>query len=586
MVYLSSLILFILALLHLSSAFVDGEPSPMQLVTSQKHYGPDGPWQAITVWLGSQRTQVDLYPGGTYASHILSNTLCDGVKAYPCGSGGLYDPSDSGLSDNTSILLNIDDDNLEWPLGALNYRGHQSYIMDQLRISAGGVNVQNLSIMLVSNAAMIYPDGSNYPVQLGTLALGGLATNQTFSYDSGNKAPVNASLLPGYLWEHHLIPSASFGMHLGSATFGLPLSLWVGGYDGSRIVGPVSVQVLKGGDPYIDLLDIGIGVDHGASPFSFVSRAGFLAEGNSSIGRSIPLLLNPSAPYLAVPNSTCAAIAQYLPVTYSPKYGLYFWNMNDPLYKRIVTSPSYLSFTFRAAGLDTPNITIKVPFQLLNLTLDAPLVTTPTQYFPCQPPQDTHTWSLGRAFLQAAFFGVDWGDGPGKWYLAQAPGPNTASSPNQSPFSSSTPVTPSPGISWNGTWEGSWSPLPDDLSQPNHTTSTNTSSPNQQSQPARKGGLKAWVIVVIVIGVIGGLVLLGFLIYYCWCHRGQKSETPDLFNGVFSPPPGEVLAEIQDRAVSELPDRQILELSGRNLSEMPNGRELHELDNRAFGITS
>lgn len=579
MVYHSLLILFILALLHLSSAFRDGEPSPMQLVTSQKHYGPDGPWQAVTVWLGSQKTKVDLYPGGTYGSPILSNTLCDGVQAYPCGSGGLYNPSNSALCDNSSIELQMKDDHLSWPLGAVKYRGHQSYIMDQLVISAGGIDVQNLSILLVSNASMIYPDGSNYPVQLGSLSLGGLAVNQTFSYydTAKERPPINASLLPGYLWEQNLIPSSSFGMHLGSATFGPPLSLWLGGYDRSRIVGPVSVQSLNNWDPQIDLLDIGIDVDHGASPFSFGSRAEILAEGNSSIGRSIPLLMNPNAPYLALPNSTCTAIAKNLPVTYNPKYGLYFWNVNDPLYERIVTSPSYLSFTFRAAGLDTSNITIKVPFQLLNLTLDAPLVTTPTKYFPCQPPQDTYTWSLGRAFLQAAFFGVDWGDGPGKWYLAQAPGPNTVSNANQSPFSNSSSVTPSPGISWNETWTGSWFPLAD-------TTSNNTSSSSQKIQPAVKGGLKAWMIVIIVISIIGGLALLGFLSYYRWCHRGQKPETPDSFNEVLSPPTVEVLAEIPHLAVSELPHRVILELASTNLSEMPNSREVHELGNNALGI--
>lgn len=547
------------------------------MVTSDKHYGPDGPWQAVTVWLGTQRTQIDLYPGGSYGSPILSNTICDGAKAYPCGSGGLYNPSGSGLFDNTSILLKESGDHLGWVLGALNYRVHRSYCMDQLRISSTAeVDVQNLSILLVNNVSMIYPDGSKYPIQLGTLSLGGLATNQSFSYSSG-KAPLNASLLPGSLWEQHLIPSSSFGMHLGSATFGPPLSLWLGGYDESRIVGPVSVQVLNGWDPYIDLLDIGIGVDHGSSPFPFDSRAGILAEGNSSINKSIPIVMNPNAPYLAVPDSTCAAIAKKLPVTYQPKYGLYFWNVNDPLYKRIVTSPSYLSFTFRAAGLDTANITIKVPFQLLNLTLEAPLITTPIQYFPCQPPQDTNEWSLGRAFLQAAFFGIDWGDGPGRWYLAQAPGPNTASSPNQSPFSNSSTVTPSAGISWNNTWEGSWFPLADNVLQLNQTSSI---------QPAGKGGLKAWTIAVIVIGIIGGLSLLGFLIYYCRYHLGPKSETPHSTKEVFSSKPGEVLAELPNFTMPELSDRHILELPNTHSSEMPNGRERAELGNQALGIAS
>lgn len=567
-------VLLFLASLHLSSAFKSGKPIPIQLVTSDIHYGPDGPWQAVTVWLGSQRTQVDLYPGGIYGSSILSNTICDGAKAYPCGSGGLYNPSDSRLFDNTSINLSED---RGWVLGALKYRVRRSYCMDQLHISASGgkdVQVQNLSILLVKTVSMIYPDGSNYPIQLGTLSLGGPDPNQTFPNGKGG---IIAALLPGSLWEQHLIPSASFGMHLGSATFGPPLSLWLGGYDGSRIVGPVSVQVLKGVHPAIDLLDIGIGVDHGASPFPFLSRAGILAEGNSSISGSIPLIMNPSAPYLAVPNSTCAGIAKNLPVTYNPKYGLYFWNVNDPLYNRIVRSPSYLSFTFRAAGLDIANITIKVPFQLLNLTLDAPLVTTPIQYFPCQPPQDSDKWSLGRAFLQAAFLGIDWSKEWGEWYLAQAPGPNTASNPNQSPFSNSSPFTSSAGISWSGTWEGFWFPLADDLSQVNHTSII---------QPAGKGGLKAWKIAVIVLGSIVGLSLLGFLIYYCcYYHRGPKSETPHLTKEILSSTPGEVLTNMPNFTTPELPDHHILELPNTDLTELPNGCGRAGLGNHALGIS-
>lgn len=260
--------------------------------------------------------------------------------------------------------------------------------MDQIRISAGGGN----EIPLVSNASMIT---SKFWDSTGEQCFSDISwwiqlSDPTrdfvtpFSHSSGKVAPVNASLLLGYIWEQHLIPSSSFGMHLGVANFGPSLPLWLRGYDGSRIVGPMSFQISKGWDPYFDLLDIGIGSDHGASPFSFVSRAGILAEGNSSMSSSLPLLIHPNATYLDAPNSTCAAIAKNLRVTYNSKYGLYFWSVNATRCKRIVRSPSYLSFTFRAAGLDTANITIK--------------------------------YRLGRR--------------PGKSYLAQAPGPNTALSPN------------------------------------------------------------------------------------------------------------------------------------------------------------
>ncbi len=229
MTYHSFLIIFITAWLPLAffSTLRGGLPSSIQLVTSQKHYGPDGPWQAVSVWLGSQRTQADLYPGGAYGSPILN-------------------PSGSEVSDNKSIELVFNDDHLSWPLGALKYRGKQRYIMDQLGITrTGPETVQRLSILLVTNVSMISSDGSKYPVQLGGLSLGGLSANQSFTTsDDGSSPPVNASLLPGSLLQQNLVSTSSYGLHVGSAALGPPLSLWVGGYDGSRIVGPVSVQDL------------------------------------------------------------------------------------------------------------------------------------------------------------------------------------------------------------------------------------------------------------------------------------------------------------------------------------------------------
>ena len=86
------------------------------------------------------------------------------------------------------------------------------------------------------------------------------------------------------------------------------------------------------------------------------------------------------AHYLYLPSSTCAAIAKNLPVTYDAGKALYIWNTPDPQYARIVTSPTYLSFVFRGS---IGTLTIKAPFHLPNLTLEEPLMSIHTPYFPC-----------------------------------------------------------------------------------------------------------------------------------------------------------------------------------------------------------
>ncbi|KAL8727697.1 MAG: hypothetical protein Q9166_005870 [cf. Caloplaca sp. 2 TL-2023] len=386
--------------------------------------------------------------------------------------------------------------------------------MDGLTLDAASkqitADVPNLSVRMITEVSTIYPDGSHYPVQLGQLALGASNSNQSFT-QYGDEPAINASLVPGYLWDQGTIESASYGLHIGSAALKLPLSLWFGGYDQSRVIGPVSALPSHNNfldNFFIDLLDIGVGVEYGASPFAYSSKEGLLAEGNASIASSISVDLNPAAPYLYLPQSTCTAITQDLPVTYQSKHGLYFWDTKDPRYERIVDSPTYLSFTFRTTNLATVNLTIKVPFQLLNLTLEQPLTTTTTPYFPCQPPQGfinfgqgPTPYSLGRAFLQAAFIGVNWDQGLGHWYLAQAPGPNTAINPVPTLF---TEDMNGSLIDWSDTWKIHWTALPE-----NNSTAIDNGSSRAATSELTNG---AYAGIGIGCAAAVGIAVLAFIL--------------------------------------------------------------------------
>lgn len=504
------LVIGILAIVSLFSSLVDSQdvPLPVRVSPSNKHYGPDGPWQAVTVKLGDPEQRVDLYPGGIFESAVLTTDLCDNDSPQPCGSGGMYDPSKSKTLDDTSIKIKFEADSTS---GAMSQPGKAQPVMEQLAFDDRNHVVANLSMKLITKLETIFPDGSSYPIQVGQLCLGAPQDNQTF--DS-----VNASLIPNYLQDKRFVPSSSYGLHVGSAALNVPLSLWLGGYDSSRTLGSVSSQPLPASSLFtIDLLDIGVGVDHGGSPFPYTERHGILAEGNSSISTSVPVTMNPGAPYMYLPNSTCEAIAKDLPVTYNAKYGLYFWNTQDPEYAKIITSPTYLSLTFRGSA---DNLTIKVPFQLLNLTLEAPLVSQSTSYFPCQPPNNSTAYSLGRAFLQAAFIGVNWDKGNGNWFLAQAPGPNTALTPVQKPITTST--IDGSTANWADTWKTVWTPLPD----PNAPFSSGPQAKNitagQSSRPTSSGStLSGGGIAGVVIAAVS-VILLFFAVGYFVRRRKHK----------------------------------------------------------------
>ncbi|KAI4261749.1 MAG: hypothetical protein L6R42_003055 [Xanthoria sp. 1 TBL-2021] len=476
----------------------------VQILPSSRSYGPDGPWQTVNVSLGNPPQFVQLLPGGIWASTILSDGVCkDNTEAQTCGSGGLYDPADSDTVDETTLRIKLPDPgSLDGGQSQANVSWRQ--IMETLQIPRPKyqpVVIRNFSIKLVDKVSMNLPDGSaGYPPQLGNLALGAPDLKHVFD----GTPPVNASLIPAAIYQSGDISTNSFGLHIGSVAMGIPLSLWLGGYDSSRVLGSVSSQPYSGDQLLIDLLEVGIGVDDGDSPFPFAQKQGILRQGNASIGDSVQVSLDPLAPYLHLPQSTCAAIASYLPVSYQSKYKLYFWNTKDPRYEPLVRSPSFLSFTFRAPSLPQAELVIKVPFQLLNLTLQAPMIDTPTQYFPCRSPQagGTHLsgYALGRAFLQAAFLAVNWDPNDGQWSLGQAPGPDTATAPQQEQFGN---TFKSSTASWSDSWKGHWTPIKETVSTMNSTSPT---GPNNAAAP--KAGLSTGAKAGIGVGCAAAVALV------------------------------------------------------------------------------
>ena len=175
----------------------------------------------------------------------------------------------------------------------------------------------------------------------------------------------------------------------------------MGGYDRNRALGPVmSGDLVQDGVPVLPLVGISIGVGDAnatGNPFN-VSETPNLTAARS---QGFPVVLSPAVPYIALPAPVCAALASWLPVSFSPRLGLYLWEASNQRYQAIASSAAELRFTFAASW--TANVTIAVPFALLNLTLEAPLADPPAPCFPCQPRNAVlDDWLQGRAFLQAA----------------------------------------------------------------------------------------------------------------------------------------------------------------------------------------
>ena len=82
-------------ILFLGSAMAAKSPHVVQWST--KTYGPDGPWAAVNVKIGSNDQSVDLLPGGSWMTNVFTSSVCTNNDAN-CGKAGFYNSSTSSSS--------------------------------------------------------------------------------------------------------------------------------------------------------------------------------------------------------------------------------------------------------------------------------------------------------------------------------------------------------------------------------------------------------------------------------------------------------------------------------------------------------
>ncbi|KAJ9615311.1 hypothetical protein H2200_001386 [Cladophialophora chaetospira] len=528
---LSTVLTVLYVAIYTRVAQADNVAAPINVPFNLTHFfGYDGPWQAIPVLVSDPQQLIHLYPGGTYATCIPSVNVGNYESNYTSENfptkAGIFDlalaqPALHGSSQNYYIVGPANGGTIGPVDGSLNggrpsnLTGEGLMISDSL--SWGGIpTVSNVSISAIYNATYTLHNGTTYPLDVGFVSLG--ASNNQFFGDSDGTILYTANMVPLNLSATGKIPSNAWGMHIGSVYPIVKPSLILGGYDRSRVIGDVSTwstQIVTTSDMIINLLDVSIGVETGAPPFPSFSKSGLLMDAGQVVD-TLTVRPNPTVPYLYLPGDSCKAITSQLPVTYIQSLDLYSWNVTSPDYQNIVSSPSYLAFTFQVHE-SSDNMTIKVPFALLNLTLTPPLMDDPTQYFPCKSysPQGPNSQSgneyhLGRAFLQAAFIGMNWNQDI--WWMAQAPGPYRLPVPDTITILNSTTELQPGGNS--SAWAASWSNILKPLCIHGESVSSNCASSDTGLSTSAKAG--------IGIGAAFGALILLASIFFLFQHRKKQ----------------------------------------------------------------
>ncbi|RYP63189.1 hypothetical protein DL769_007046 [Monosporascus sp. CRB-8-3] len=392
--------------------------------------------------------------------------------------------------------------------------GRGYYETLEIDVTYGFAPRVNTSISYLTERSFRLPSGSNYTNPVGILGLGRDFNDRPLRNSGDNPWILEQLKSAGD------IASNTFSLHMGSALLEQPGSLVLGGYEKNRALGQAGTFPLWDGMPAVIVMDVFLGTEVGPSAFGKDGSisiyqglgndtwAAQVSKGyGATLGAAIAML-NPSSPYMYLPMGTCEAAAKNLPVTWNAALGVYFWDIEDPRYSRIVSSSAYMGFVL--ADREALNITIKVPFQLLNLTLLPPLTESPTQYFPCQPwISEWGFFQLGRAFLQATFMFVDFETN--RTMIAQAPGPDMAQSVLRVVEAGNQDVIETNPIdTWAESWASTWVVL-------SGSNSSNEGIEEQTSETSLPVGAKAGIGVGSAVAAIAILATSSF----CWWKRKQ-----------------------------------------------------------------
>ncbi|EWC46322.1 hypothetical protein DRE_04493 [Drechslerella stenobrocha 248] len=362
-----------------AAAVAAQEPTPDVAIAQfgQTWYGPDGPWAAAEVEIGTPGQKVYLTVA-TLQDTLLPITpdACGGVQDCILGRGYAYNETSSSTwrpASNRNIDLGAD-------MSAGVVVNGQAYGIEVRGVpgadtaSIGGVP----GILGVSTGAI-----KNSRINNGLLGLRNI-TNQ--------------------MYLQRLIPSPSWAYNTGSGDgYRLP-QLVFGGYDRTKYL-PGSMQnhsmeVTSNGRPTMR-----VALDRLFLNMTGPENRGAFATNSSLLDSPINVIIDSSTPFCWLPRDITDRIAQSVGAVWNATIGgsgYYIYNSSAPAYRNLLNST--LAFHVNGTGDSWLFNSISVSHML---SLAAPtagvLPNSPLAYLPLMPVDNPSNYVLGRSFLQQIY---------------------------------------------------------------------------------------------------------------------------------------------------------------------------------------
>jgi hypothetical protein len=330
------------------------------------------------------------------------------------------------------------------------------------------------------------------------------------------------------------VPSLSYGYQAGAAyrNAKVPGSLIIGGYDRSRASTPALTV------PISDTLGFNVGVQDAVATNTLQGTLSLISN------EKILAAIDSSVPELWLPRSICDKFESAFGLQYHEASDRYI--LNDTIHTQLLQRSPTLAFTIGSDTSVSGNTTIiRLPYSAFDLEASFPIFAQATKYFPIRRAANETQYTIGRAFLQEAYLGVDW----------ERNVFNISQAAYADPMPSADVVTILP--------------------LPNITTTNGTIFDH------KKTALSGGAIAGIVIGCVAAVVIALLLLWFTCARRRRNSNT-------HMPIPLAESAEPESKAPwhdSEDTTNSSAELMGSGVfHELPAKHGQHEIHGTGNGI--